>query len=176
MRFDELKTHGAYVIRSERHDDVRGYFETTFCQKEFERAGLIGHFVQSNVSFSNKRGTLRGMHFQEAPTAQIKLVRCIHGAVYDVIVDLRADSPTFCQWTGVELAAGSGTSLYVPRGFAHGFQTLADNSAVSYHMGDFYSPQHGRGVRWNDACFDIRWPVETPILNERDATYPDFTR
>lgn len=175
MRITETKLKGAYLVEPELLSDERGFFTTTFCQKRFLEAGLNGTFAQCNISFNKRRGTLRGMHYQIAPMAQPKLVRCARGAVYDVIVDIRPESPTFRRWLSAELTQENCLALFVPAGFAHGFQTLADSSEVYYQMGEFYSPEHGRGVRWNDKAFAIDWPLDNPILNPRDAGYSDFS-
>lgn len=132
--------------------------------------------MQCNVSFNKRKGTLRGMHYQAAPFEEIKLVRCNRGAIYDAIIDLRPASPTFKQHIGVELTAENGTMLYIPAGFAHGFQTLADDTEVFYQMSEYYSPEHARGVRWDDPAFGIRWPAAERILTDRDRTYPDFSQ
>ena len=176
MLIKKTKLAGAYLIETERHSDHRGYFTTTFCRKEFTKAGLVANFVQSNCSFNIARGTLRGMHFQVAPMAQPKLVRCTRGAVYDVMIDLRPESPTYCQWVAAELTEDNGSAFYIPEGFAHGFETMADNSEVFYEMGEFYSPEHGKGFRWNDPAFSIHWPIASPILAARDANYPGYVR
>lgn len=173
MVIKETALAGAFVLEPERRNDSRGFFARTFCKKEFQGKGLLQDFVQCNTSFNSRRGTLRGMHYQEAPYPEVKLVRCTRGAVYDVIVDLRPASPTFRRWVGVQLTEENGASLYVPEGMAHGFQTLVDNSEVFYQMGEYYYPELARGVRWNDTAFAIEWPLENPSLSEKDANYPD---
>jgi dTDP-4-dehydrorhamnose 3,5-epimerase len=165
---------GAYVIEPQRLEDERGFFARTFCQAEFTAHGLKSNFVQCNVSFNIRRGTLRGMHYQAQPHEEAKLVRCTQGAIFDVIIDLRKDSETYKQWLGVELTAVERRMLYVPQGFAHGFQTLEDNSEVFYQMAEVYSPAHARGARWNDPAFNVAWPLPDPIVSARDAAYPDF--
>lgn len=174
MLFRPLGLAGAFLVEAEPRADVRGLFARTFCQDEFQTHGLYGSFVQCNTSYNVRRGTLRGLHFQEHPHDEIKLVRCSRGAILDVIVDLRPDSATFCRWEAVELTADNRRALYVPAGFAHGFQTLCDDAEVFYQMSEFYVPELARGVRWDDPAFDIHWPIDSPILSERDMAYPDF--
>ena len=174
MRFTETRLAGAFVIDHERREDNRGFFARTFCQKEFEAHGLNPHIVQCNVAFNKRVGTLRGLHFQLPPYQEAKLVRCTRGAVYDVIVDLRRDSPTFKKWVAVELTAENRKMLYVPTGFAHSYQTLEDNSEVIYQVSEFYAPEHARGVRYNDRAFDVRWPLEITEISEQDRHWPDF--
>jgi dTDP-4-dehydrorhamnose 3,5-epimerase len=169
-----MKLAGAFVIRVERRVDERGFFARSWCQREFDEHGLNPRIVQCNVSFSEKRGTLRGMHFQAKPKEEAKLVRCTAGTVYDVVIDLRPDSRTFCEWVAVELSACNHLMLYVPEGFAHGFQTLEDGTEVFYQMSEYYHPELARGVRWNDPAFGIRWPIADPVLSDRDRGYPDF--
>jgi dTDP-4-dehydrorhamnose 3,5-epimerase len=176
MNFQPAPLHGAFVIDSEKFRDERGFFSYSFDGSEFEQHGLASRIVQANISFNAKKGTLRGMHFQIEPMTQPKLVRCTAGAIFDVIVDLRHDSPTHCQWFGVELTSQNHRSLFIPAGFAHGFQTLADGSEVLYEMFHWYAPDKARGVRYNDPAFGIRWPLEVSIISERDRTYPDFQR
>lgn len=176
MKFFETKLKGAYIIDLERLEDERGFFARTFCKNEFSEYGLHSNWVQSSISFSIKRGTLRGMHYQVAPYEEAKLVRCTMGAIYDVIVDLRPDSNTFKQWTGVELAAEKRKMFYIPKGFAHGFLTLIDQTEVFYQMSEFYHPESARGIRWDDPSFQIHWPTELQIISERDRQYPDFSR
>lgn len=175
MRFIETKLRGAFIVEPERLPDERGFFARTWSRAEFEAQGLNPDLVQCNLSFNARRGTLRGMHYQAAPHAQVKLVRCTAGRVFDCIIDLREGSATFAQWFGVELSAENRAQLYVPEGFAHGFQTLEDGTEVFYQMSSPYVPESARGVRWNDPIFGIVWPeVGERILNERDRTYPDF--
>lgn len=172
MIFTELKLRGAYVIEVERLEDERGYFGRSFCQEEFDRIGLKSRVAQCNVSYNSRKGTLRGMHYQIPPKAEAKLVRCTRGAVHDVIVDLRNDYPTFLRWEAVELTGDDSRMLYVPEGFAHGFQTLEDDSEVFYQMFESYSPEHAHGVRWDDPELSIPWPLPNPIVSERDRAYP----
>jgi len=173
--FIETKLRGAFMIEPERLEDERGFFARAWCQREFESHGLSPRLVQCDISFNTKKGTLRGMHYQVAPHEEAKLVRCTMGAIYDVIINLRPDLPTFKQWVAVELTANNRRMLYVPEGFAHGFQTLVDHTEVSYQMTEFYHPESARGVRWDDPAFAIEWPLADPILSEKDRTYPDFT-
>ena len=175
MRFSETGFKGAFLIAPELAEDDRGFFARTFCQREFSAQGLNTSLVQCNISFNLKKGTLRGLHYQEAPHEETKLVRCTLGAIYDVIVDIRRDSPTFGQWWGVELSASNRLMLYVPEGFAHGFQTFEDNSEVFYQMSSFYAPERARGIRWNDPKLAIRWPHDVTAISDRDNHYPDFS-
>jgi dTDP-4-dehydrorhamnose 3,5-epimerase len=174
MLFTETKLKGAFIIQPEKFEDERGFFARTWCQREFATHGLNPGLAQCSVSFSHKRGTLRGMHYQIAPHEETKIVGCIKGAIYDVIIDLRHDSPTFTQWVGIELTSENRLMFYIPEGLAHGFQTLEDNTEVSYQISQFYAPEHARGVRWNDPVFAIRWPEDPSVLSDRDKNYPDF--
>jgi dTDP-4-dehydrorhamnose 3,5-epimerase len=174
--FTETDLSGAFIIEPELVEDERGFFVRTWCQREFERQGLSSKLVQCNISFNKKKGTLRGMHFQTAPHQEVKLVRCSQGAIYDVVVDLRSESSTFKGWTAVELTAQNRRQLYIPPGFAHGFQTLEDETEIFYQMSEFHEPSSARGVRWNDPAFGIKWPkADSRILSPRDQSYPDFT-
>jgi dTDP-4-dehydrorhamnose 3,5-epimerase len=172
--FTKTGLQGAFVIEMEKHVDRRGYFARTYCEHEFTSHGLKSGFVQCSVSFNKIKGTLRGMHFQAGPYGEAKVIRCTRGAIYDVIIDLRLGSPTFKQHFTIVLSAENGTMLYVPEGFAHGFQTLEDNTEVFYQMSQFYTPDHARGVRWNDPAFGIEWPEDERMILERDQSYPDF--
>lgn len=174
MIFTETKLAGGFVIEMERRTDERGFFARTFCQQEFEAHGLNARVAQSNVSFNSRKGTLRGMHYQAAPFAEAKLVRCTAGSIYDVIIDLRLASATFKRHFAVELSAENRRMLYIPEDFAHGFQTLEDDTEVFYQMAQRYSAEHTRGVRWNDPAFGIEWPKGERIIIERDQNYPDF--
>lgn len=165
---------GAFVVKPEPHFDDRGYFARTWCRREFEAAGLDASFVQSSISKSLQYGTLRGMHWQAPPDQEVKLVRCIRGVIWDAIVDLRPDSPTYLKHFALDLTAESGWALYIPTGLAHGFVTLEDDSEVLYQMSNYYEPAAARGVRWNDPVFNIPWPVAEPILHPRDKGYADF--
>lgn len=174
MIFTPLPLGGACLVRCEPREDERGYYMRTWCAREFRDQGLSDRFVESGASYNRRRGTLRGLHFQAAPHAQAKLVRCIRGAVYDVIVDLRRDSPTYLRWVAVELSSHTHTMLYVPEGFAHGFQTLAEDTELLYQMTDFYCPAAERGIRWNDPTLGIQWPLTPAAISARDAGFADF--
>jgi dTDP-4-dehydrorhamnose 3,5-epimerase len=174
MRFDETDLAGVFLIGLDRMADERGFFARTYCEREFTAHGLDGRFVQCNLSHNTARGTLRGLHFQREPRPETKLVRCIRGAIYDVVLDLRKDSATYLRWVAVELNARNSLGLYIPAGLAHGFQTLEDDTDVWYQMGEFYAPELAAGVRWNDPAFGIRWPIGNPILSDKDRSYPDY--
>ena len=174
MIFKETKLKGAFIIEPERIEDERGFFARTFCRKEFEANGLNPNLVQCSVSFNKKKGTLRGMHYQTAPHEETKLVRCTRGAIYDVMLDLRRDSPTFKQWVSAELTGENQRMLYIPEGVAHGFQTLQDETEVMYQMSEFYNSEMARGVRWNDPSFAVQWPREPLVISSKDAGYSDF--
>lgn len=165
---------GVFVVEIAPIEDERGFFARTYHRDEFAQAGLNPDITQCSVSFNTRRGTLRGMHFQAAPHAETKLVRCTRGAIYDVALDLRRDSPTYRQWFAVELTAEKRNALYIPVGCAHGFQTLTDGAEVFYQITPGWKPDAGRGVRWNDPAFGIAWPVAGPTMSARDAAYPDF--
>jgi len=167
---------GAYVIDIEKREDARGFFARTWCAREFAAQGLATRFVQANVSRSLAAGTLRGMHYQVAPRAEVKLVRCTRGAVHDVILDLRPDSPTFRRWLGVELSAESHRMLYVPAGCAHGFLSLEDGSEVAYQVSAPYTPECERGIRFDDPAFGIAWPRPVRVISEKDRSWPDYAR
>lgn len=172
MIFHDTPIPGAYKLELEPMADERGYFARSWCQKEFAEKGLCSSFVQSNVSFNSLAGTLRGMHFQVEPYQEAKLVRCTRGAIYDVIVDLRKASDAYLKWYAVELEGGGLTSLYIPKGVAHGFQTLVDESEVLYMHSEFYVANAGSGVRWNDPKLDIKWPdTEKRIISKKDTTW-----
>jgi len=174
MKFIETRLKGAYVIELEPIADERGFFARSWCQKEFTDYGLNVRLVQCNVSFNKKQGTLRGMHYQVAPHEEVKLVRCTRGAIYDVIIDLRPKSATFKEWVAVELSADNRQMLYIPEGFAHGFQTLTDNTEVFYQMSEFYHSECAKGVRWNDPAFGIAWLEDKCIISDKDLQYPDY--
>ena len=177
MRFVELALSGAFLVEQESRADERGSFARTFCTAEFARRGLSPAVSQCNVSFTTRKGTLRGLHYQAPPHQEAKLVRCTRGAIHDVIVDLRPDSPTCRRHFAMVLRADGPTMLYVPAGFAHGFQTLEDASEVFYQMSEAYAPGHVRGVAWDDPAFGIVWPAVDPrIMNERDRSYPWLSR
>lgn len=172
MIFTETKLHGAFVIEPELIEDERGFFARTWSQTEFVQHGLNPRVVQTNLSFNQRRGTLRGMHFQAKPHEEAKVVRCTAGSIADVIVDLRPESPTFRQWIKVELSANNRLMLYVPESFAHGFQTLEDDTEVAYQISEYYHPESARGVRWDDPVFGIDWPLEISVISERDRSHP----
>jgi len=174
MIFTETKLKGAYVIDLQKLEDERGFFARSFCRREFDAHGLNPNVIQCNVSFNAKKGTMRGMHYQAKPFEEAKLVRCTMGSIYDVIVDLRPDSPSFKDFIGLELSPHNRLALYVPEGFAHGFLTLKDNAEVFYQMSEFYVPDASRGFRYNDPMFVIPWPREVQVISDRDRTYPDF--
>jgi dTDP-4-dehydrorhamnose 3,5-epimerase len=174
VKFTETKLSGAYLIELEPITDERGFFARTWCQQEFEAYGLNPNLVQCNISFNKKKGTLRGMHYQVAPHEEAKLVRCTRGAIYDVITDLRPESSTFKQWIAVELTADNLQMLYIPEKFAHGFQTLEDNTEVFYQMSEFYHPECARGIRWDDSAFKLKWALETMIISMKDKSYCFF--
>ena len=175
MIFTETKLRGAFVVEPRRFEDERGFFAPSFSEREFAARGLASRFVENNISFNRRRGTLRGLHYQAAPHGQAKLVRCTRGAIYDVAVDLRRDSPTFRRWVGVELSEHNRLLFYLPGDFAHGYQTLADETEVFYQVSEFYHPESNRGLRWDDPAFRIEWrDAGALVINERDRTYPDF--
>jgi dTDP-4-dehydrorhamnose 3,5-epimerase len=174
MLFLETKLQGAFIIDLQRIEDSRGFFARAFCKREFEQHGLNPTLFQCNVSFNPNKGTLRGMHYQVEPVREVKLIRCTAGAIFDAIIDLRTGSPTYRQWTGVELSAQNRRLFYVPEGFAHGYLTLTENTEVFYQVSEFYSPGYERGIRWNDRAFQIEWPNEPLIISPKDAAHPDF--
>jgi dTDP-4-dehydrorhamnose 3,5-epimerase len=175
MQFAETELAGAWLIDLTPAHDHRGFFARTFCVQAFADHGLTTGFVQHSTSHSIMRGTLRGMHFQRPPHSEVKVVRCLQGAVWDVIIDLRPDSPTYCRWQAFELTAGNHRQLYVPEGFAHGFQSLRDDSEVSYMISAFYAPRAASGVRYDDPAFAIDWPLPISEISEKDRTWPDFS-
>jgi dTDP-4-dehydrorhamnose 3,5-epimerase len=174
MIFRESKLKGAYIIEIEKLNDERGFFGRSWCVNEMKEHGINVNVLQANVSFNKLKGTLRGMHYQKAPHQEAKLVRCSRGCIYDVIIDLRNDSPTFMDWIGVELSQDNYKMLYIPQDFAHGFITLEDNTEVSYLMSEFYFPEAGVTIRWNDPSININWPFEPIILSEKDKSQPDL--
>jgi dTDP-4-dehydrorhamnose 3,5-epimerase len=175
MVFNETELKGVYVIEPGFFEDERGFFAPSFSQREFKERGLTECFVENNISYNHRRGTLRGLHFQAGPYGQAKLVRCTRGAIFDVAVDLRTDSPTFGKWVGFELNAENRLLMYLPADMAHGFQTLEDDTEVFYQVSEFYRPEANRGWRWNDSAFGIKWPLpDECIVNPRDGSYPDF--
>jgi dTDP-4-dehydrorhamnose 3,5-epimerase len=176
MIFTETKLKGAFIIEPERQEDERGFFARTFCQEEFKAHGLNPNLVQCSISFNKKKGTVRGMHCQVAPYQETKLVRCTQGAIYDVIIDLRSDSLTFKKWLAADLTAENRRMFYIPKGFAHGFQTLKDNTEVHYQMSEFYHPESFKGIRWDDSTFNVKWPLSSTVISEKDLSYPDFKK
>ncbi len=174
MIFKETTLKGAYLIYLDLHEDERGFFARTFCEEEFKAHGLQFKVAQSNLSLNNKKGTLRGMHYQSKPDEEAKVLQCVRGAIYDVIIDLRPESSTFKQWCAFEFSHKNKQMLFIPEGFAHGFQTLEDETEVSYLMSAFYRPESARGVLWNDKAFDISWPIATPIMSAKDRSYAPF--
>lgn len=176
MIFTETPLKGSFVIDLELKEDERGFFARSWCRNEFEARGLNTRLVQCNVSFNKKKGTLRGMHYQVAPHEEAKLVRCTMGSIYDVIVDLRPESPTYMQHAAVILSAANRRALYIPERFAHGFQTLEDNTEVFYQMSEFYAPECARGFRWNDPAFAISWPEDARVISPKDLAYPNFIK
>jgi dTDP-4-dehydrorhamnose 3,5-epimerase len=176
MRFEQTKLCGAWLIEVEPAHDHRGFFARTFCVREYAERGLTTRFVQNSTSQSIAKGTLRGMHFQHAPHGEVKILSCLQGAIWDVIIDLRPGSPTYRQWQGFELTAQNRRQLYVPEGFAHGFQTLCDGTEVGYLISAFYAPEAADGLRYNDSAFGIDWPLPVTTISEKDLSWPDFER
>jgi dTDP-4-dehydrorhamnose 3,5-epimerase len=174
MIFEETRLKGAYIILPERQDDERGFFARSWCERELNVHAIPAKCVQCNISFNRRKGTLRGMHYQASPHEEAKWVRCTMGAIYDVAVDLRRESPTFGEWISVGLTAENRKMIYIPEGLAHGFLTLEENTEVFYQMSEFYTPECSRGVRWNDPLFNIRWPFDPEVVSNRDRGYPDF--
>jgi len=174
MEFHPTPLPGAYLIDLEKKGDERGFFARVFCTKEFGNLGLESNFIQVNNSLSALKGTLRGIHYQLAPKSEVKLVRCIRGALYDLILDLRQDSKTFGQWFGAQLTAENRRMMYVPRGFGHAFLTLEDHTEALYMVSEGYSPEHERGLRWNDPRFSIAWPEAPTVVSEKDKNHRDF--
>ncbi len=174
MKFCETPLKGAYIVEIEPRADDRGFFARSFCRQEFEAQGLNPAVAQCNISFNPKAGTLRGMHYQAEPFREVKLVRCTIGAIYDAVIDLRSGSATFRRWFGVELTADNRRALYVPEGLAHGYLTLTGNTEVFYQVSELYSPEHERGIRWNDPAFGIKWPRDPIVISPKDASHPDF--
>jgi dTDP-4-dehydrorhamnose 3,5-epimerase len=176
MIFTETPLKGAYKIDLDKKGDDRGFFARLFCINEFEKNGLNNKIIQINNSLSKDKGTLRGIHYQLKPKEENKIVRCIKGSLYDVIVDLREGSETFGKWFGVELSESNRTMLYVPEGFGHGFLTLREDTEAFYLVTEFYAPDYERGIRWNDPYFNIKWPIEPLVISEKDQTHPDFNK
>ncbi len=174
MIFTETKLKGSFIIEIEKHEDERGFFGRSWCVNEMKNHGINMNVVQANVSYNKQKGTFRGMHYQVAPFEEAKLVRCSKGSIFDVIIDLRMDSPTFKQWFGVDLSQENYKMLYIPKDFAHGFITLEDDCEISYLMSELYAPGAAATIRWNDPLFNIQWPFEPTILSEKDKSQPDF--
>lgn len=174
MKFTETDLPGAYIIDPERLEDDRGFFARTWCQNEFSKYSLTDNFVQANIAYNKHKGILRGMHFQTEPYQEDKLVRCTSGAIVDVIIDLRPESPAYTRWVAVELTGKNRRMLYVPKGFAHGYQTLEADSEVFYQVSQFYTPQAEQGVRWDDPRFSIQWPDDERIISDKDKNWPDY--
>lgn len=174
LKFTPTSIDRALLIQSQPLADERGYFARVWCQQEFAELGLNTDLVQCNLSHNHQRGTLRGMHYQRAPFEEAKVVRCTQGSIYDVIIDLRSDSPSFMHWQAFELSADNQQMLYIPEGCAHGFQTLTDSAQVFYQMSQPYHPEYASGVRWNDPAWDIEWPLPVSRISHQDQTHPDF--
>ena len=174
MKFHPTSLPGLWLIDLERREDERGFLARSFCEHEFAALGLNTRWPQCNLTLTKLRGAIRGMHFQAAPKPEIKLIRCAAGKIFDVVLDVRRDSPTFGKWEGFELSAQNHRQLYVPSGFAHGFQCLDDNSEVFYQMSEFFAPDLARGIRWDDPFFHVRWPQPPTLLSLKDRQFPDF--
>lgn len=175
MIFEETKLHGAYIIYPEKLEDKRGFFSRVWCKEEFEQHGLVTNLVQCNISYNKGHSTLRGMHYQDKPYQETKLVRCTAGAILDVIIDIRPESSSYKEWVSVELSAENRTLLYVPEGFAHGYVTLVDDAEIFYQVSEFYTPGVERGIRWNDPLFQIAWPVsDSLVISDKDSAWPDY--
>ena len=172
--FTETLLADSFLITPEKIDDERGYFTRIFDKNEFKKRNLIYDFVQDSISFNKTKGTIRGMHFQLAPFEEAKIVSCINGKIFDVIIDLRPDSKTYKQWYGIELKSDEHKSIYIPKGFAHGFQSLEDNTEVYYQISEFYNPAYSNGIRWDDPVFGIKWPLNNPIISEKDLVWNAF--
>ena len=172
LKFNEISLTGAYVIELESFQDQRGLFARIFCQKEFQAIGFDKQILQINHSITKQKGTIRGMHYQRPPACEVKIIRCVQGAVFDVMVDIRAGSPTFLQWHGMELSKNNMHMVYVPDGFAHGFQTLTDNAELIYHHSEFYTPQNEFGFKYDDPAISIQWPLPVSNVSQRDMTHP----
>ena len=174
MKFTEINLKGAFVIELEKREDERGFFARTWDVNEFEANGIYRIPIQASISFSSKKGTIRGIHYQVAPYEESKLIRCVRGAIYDVVIDLRPKSPTYKKWFGIELNEDNKLMLFLPEGFAHGFLTLEDNTEVTYQVSAFYSFESERVIRYNDPTFNIKWPIDVTIISKKDKNYPDF--
>lgn len=176
MNFSKLELRDAYLVELDKHGDQRGFFARLYCQKEFEEHGLVPQVVQANISFSKIKGTLRGLHYQDEPFAETKFIRCVKGAICDVIIDILPGSPTYKQWFAVELTADNYKMLYVPKGYAHGFQSLEPDTEVTYLVSEFYAPQAEGGVRFDDPAFNIDWPLPVTEISDKDRNWPDFEK
>lgn len=176
MIFQKTKIEGVYIIEPELKVDSRGYYTRIFCKKELEKNNLFFDVVQINRSVTKKKGTIRGLHIQGEPKLEAKIMQCLKGAIFDVVIDLRKNSPTFGQWIGQELSEENNKMLFVPKGFAHGFQTLTDNCLVQYPVSEFYAPEFEKGISWNDPFFNINWPIKQPILSEKDKNWPLYKK
>ena len=176
MKFTETKLKGAFIIELDKHLDDRGFFARSFCKNEFSQLGLNNDIVQINNSLSKHKGTLRGLHYQVFPKQEDKIIRCIKGAIYDVVIDLRSESETFLEWFGLELSEVNRKALFVPKGFAHGYLTLTDNSELFYISTEYYSAESEKGVRWDDPKFNIEWPIDITEISEKDAAHPLFSK
>jgi dTDP-4-dehydrorhamnose 3,5-epimerase len=174
MKFTEIHLNGAFLVNPEKKEDHRGFFARFFCENEFKAHNLVSQYVQINTSLTIAKGTLRGMHYQLQPSAEVKVVSCTKGSLFDVILDIRPDSPTFGKWYGTELTSENRTMMYVPRGFAHGFMTLQENTEVLYMVSAFYAPELERGIRYNDPGFNIQWPVNPVEISDKDKNWPNF--
>ena len=174
MKFTSTLVHGAYVIDVDRIGDSRGYFGRLWCENEMREQGLVSHIKQSNIGFSPVAGTLRGLHYQKSPFEEVKIVRCTRGSVFDVVLDIRRDSPTFREWYGIELNPENASMLYVPEGCATGYLTLAEDSEIYYHASEFYSPDAATGIRYDDPLFNIQWPAEITVLSDSDMGWPNY--
>ena len=174
MIFTETRLKDAFLIQIEKREDERGYFGRTYCRNEFAKQNITFEVAQSNLSFNKKRGTLRGMHMQMAPNNEAKLVQCVSGSIYDVIIDMRKDSPAYGKWTGAELSDENGMMMYIPKGFAHGFITLADDTRMLYQMSQYYTPGAEKAFRWNDPFFQIEWPIQPQVMSDKDKKNPLF--
>ncbi len=175
MKFNPTNLAGAYTIDLIKKEDERGFFARFFCINEFDNEGIDRNIVQINNSLSKDTGTLRGIHYQLSPKAETKIVRCIKGSLWDVIVDLRPESPTFLQWFGETLSAENRKMMFVPKGFGHGFITLEEDTEALYLVTEFYSPENERGIRWNDPAIGIEWPIVPNVVSEKDSNHPDFS-
>ncbi len=174
MKFTKLDLRDAFLVELEKHGDHRGFFARLWCQKEFEEHGLVPHVVQANISFSTLKGTIRGLHYQEEPFAETKFIRCVKGAIFDVIIDIQPDSPTFMKWFSIELTAENHKMLYVPKGYAHGFQSIETDTEVTYLVSEFYTPHAEGGIRYDDPAFGIQWPLPVAEISDKDRNWPGF--